>query len=155
MIERFLRPLRRRIHGMVGRAVLRAVNEAAKLQEVQIEARRGELLDGVERFQEYGFSSVPEPGAEAVLLAMGGMRQHSLAIAVDDRRHRPTDLAEGEVCLYTRLDEAGNLHRVILTEDRNIRAQAGDAFIEISPKQCVISAGVIELRGATKTVRIP
>src|SRR5262249_50314284 len=43
----------------------------------------------------------PLAGAEAVLLFPGGLRDHALALGVDDRRYRPTTWTDGEVGLYT------------------------------------------------------
>ena len=57
------------------------------------------MIDGAERFQIYGFSSHPRKGADALVLAVGGVRQHSIVL-VDDRRHRMKNLEESEVALY-------------------------------------------------------
>ena len=84
---------------MVGRAVLRVVYDDTGLQTVQVEALRGEVIDRAERLQSYGFTSHPKPGADAVVLAVGGIRQHPI-IMIDDRRNRMTDLDEGEVAMY-------------------------------------------------------
>ena len=85
---------------MVGRAVLTVVDDSTGLQTVQVEGLRGEVIDGAERMQLYGITSYPLKGADAVLLAVGGVRQHSVVL-IDDRRHRPTGLSEGEVCIYS------------------------------------------------------
>ncbi|EYC51698.1 hypothetical protein AZ34_11830 [Hylemonella gracilis str. Niagara R] len=102
-IERFvaaaLEPLRSRVQLMVGRAILKVVDDAGAIQRVQMSALAGELIEA-ERVQQYGFSSVPLQGAEAVFLAVGGDRGHAVVVAADDRRHRPRELKAGEVCLY-------------------------------------------------------
>lgn len=85
----------------VGRAILRSVNDSAKRQLVQIEALKGEVKDNVERVQEYGFTSVPLPGAQAVFVCVGGNRDHPVVIAADDPRHRVKGLKSGEVAIYT------------------------------------------------------
>lgn len=106
--QRMLRPLTQRIQLMVGRAVLQLVDDSTKLQSVQIMLLADELRDQVERFQNYGFTSVPLAGAEAVAVAVAGNRDHALVIAVDDRRYRLKGLAEGEVAIYT--DEGDKIH---------------------------------------------
>ena len=68
LLRRWLRPLNRRIMLLAGRAVLLAVDEKSGLQRVQLAGLSGETLDGVERFQQYGFTSNPFPGAEAVIV---------------------------------------------------------------------------------------
>jgi len=104
--------LARRIRLIASRAVLRLVDDAGGLQCVQLTLLADETRDGVERFQDYGLTSHPHPGAEAVAIALGGSRDHLVAIAIDDRRYRLRALAEGEVALY---DDLG--HQVHLTRD--------------------------------------
>lgn len=99
--RKLLKPLRDAISNLVSRAVVNRVDDARKVQELQLDVLAEETRDGVERFQEYGFTSVPLEGAEAVVLFVGGRRDHGLAVAVDDRRHRPTGLQPGEVAVYT------------------------------------------------------
>ena len=98
--ERLSRELRRRVMLMVGRAVLTVVNDETGLQLVQVEGLRGEVIDAAERFQIYGLTSHPLPGADALVLSVGGIRQHPVVL-IDDRRHRVKELEEGEVCIYT------------------------------------------------------
>lgn len=100
-ISRLLAPLRTRIANVVARAVVQLVHDGGRMQVTQLNVLSGETREGCERFQEYGLTSVPLPGAEAVVLFVGGRRDHGLVVAVDDRRYRPTGLEPGEVCLYS------------------------------------------------------
>ena len=122
--DRLIGPLRRRVLLMIGRAVVRVVDDSLKLQAVQVEGLPGEVLDGIERWQQYGFTSVPHPGAEAIIAALGGQRQHSVVLAVEDRRYRVMGLEQGEVCIYTDEDDS-DLHRITLGRGRVIRLEAG------------------------------
>lgn len=140
VVEHLTRPIRRRVMLMVGRAVLALVDDDPKLQVIQIRGLARETLDRVERFQEYGFTSVPLEGAEAVIVCPGGVRQHPLAIAVDDRRYRPTRLKPGEVCNYTYEDEDGRPHRVVLERGRKIRLSAGRSYILLEDSGVTIGA---------------
>ena len=106
VVERLIAPLRRRVLLMVGRAVVRLINDAPATQLVQVEALNGEILDDVERVQQYGISSCPPLGARAVLLSVGGMRQHPVVIAVEAPEYRPVSSRPGEVMLYTTLDRS-------------------------------------------------
>lgn len=99
-LSHLLRPLRVQLQNMVARAVVQVVNDSAKLQGVQLGVLDGEDIDDGERFQQYGFTSVPMPGAEAVVVFPGGDRGHPLVVAVDDRRYRLTGLTGGEVAIY-------------------------------------------------------
>jgi phage baseplate assembly protein V len=99
-VKSMLRTLSNRISNVAARAVVWLADDSKMLQQVQVSLQAREVRNA-ERFQEYGFTSVPLPESEAVLLFPGGMRDHALAICVDDRRHRPTNWLEGEVGLYT------------------------------------------------------
>lgn len=100
-LEHVLRPIRNAVRSTVARAVVHLVNDAKKLQLVQAGALAGETIDDAEHHQPYGFSSVPLDGAEAILVFPGGDRGHPIAVAVSDRRHRPTGGQAGEVVMYT------------------------------------------------------
>lgn len=85
---------------MVGRAVLTAVNDGAPIQELQIRVLADESLDRVPRFQNFGFSSVPPSGVQAIVLSVGGSRAGSVVVATEAPGLRPTGWAEGESGLY-------------------------------------------------------
>jgi len=101
IIKRVTAPLARRVRLMVGRGVVELVDDSLKMQGLQVTLLDGEVRDGVERMQQYGFTGRPFKDAEALLVAVGGNRGHLVAVAIDDRRYRPKTLAEGEVALYT------------------------------------------------------
>ena len=126
---RLMRELKRRVLLTVGRAVLALVDDSRKLQIVQVQGLAAETLDEVERFQQYGVTSHPHPGAECVVVAVGGMRQHSLVIAVDDRRYRIENLLRGEVCVYTDEDRPGDPHRITLKRGRVAQIEAAHVRI--------------------------
>ncbi|MGA0569653.1 phage baseplate assembly protein V [Variovorax sp. VNK109] len=119
-----LRSLGNRMRLSVARAVLDFVNDTLKLQAVQIQLQEGVVRDKVERFQNYGLTSVPLPGAEAVAVAVGGSTDHYLVIAVDDRNYRLQGLEGGEVALY---DDLG--HKVHLTRNGIVIDGAGHAVL--------------------------
>ena len=102
--ERLIRPVRTSVANTIARAVVRRVSDGALLQLLQLTDLPGAPIDGAERFQQYGFSSVPLEGAEAVTLFPNGNRAHPLVVAVDDRRHRPTGLPPGTTCVYAATD---------------------------------------------------
>ena len=133
--HRWLMQLARRMRLVVGRAVVRLVQDAAKLQELQIDMLAGETMDHVERWQQYGFTAHPHRGAEAITLSVGGQRAHTVAIAVDDRRYRLTGLAEGEVAIY---DDLGNV--IHLLRDR---------ILVSGVDQVEVTAPVVTINAAT------
>jgi len=108
-----MNPLEARLRGMIGRAIVRLVDDARQEQEVQLELLADESQDAVERIQPYGFTAHPHAGAEAIVGCVGGLRSHMIALVVGDRRYRLAGLEAGEVALY---DDLGNL--VKLGRDR-------------------------------------
>jgi len=93
--------------GMIMRAVVTRVTDSTEAQEVQGQVLRDEVLD-LERIQSYGMTAVPQVGAEAVVVFLGGSRSNGVVIAVEDRRYRLTGLAAGEVALYD--DQGQKVH---------------------------------------------
>lgn len=138
-ISRLIKPLRQRVSLMIGRCVLAASNDGLKFQEVQIKMLAGEVLDQIERVQNYGVSTRPQDGAEGIALSLGGDRSHTVVIAVDDRRYRVKSLAKGEVCTYTDEDTPGSDHRIHLKRGKEIHMIAGASSIVMTPTGITIS----------------
>jgi phage baseplate assembly protein V len=146
-LVKFLAPMRRRISLMVERAVVSVVNDALKMQGLQIGVLADEVRDNVERYQEYGFTSNPHPGAEAIVVALGGTRNRAVVVAVDDRRYRLKGLAPGEVALYT--DEGDKIH---FKRGRVIEVIAGTELKVTAP--LVTIAAATKVRMETPLVEI-
>ena len=84
----------------VARAVLNVVDDEGNMQRVQISLLEDEVIDDVERFQNYGFTSVPNEGSEATVVFVGADRSHPIVVVADDRRVRKKGLKPGEVAIY-------------------------------------------------------
>lgn len=133
-----------RVRGMIARVVLNLVNDAAKMQAVQVTLLHGQVADEAEHFQSYGFTSVPHPGAEGIGLAVGGSTGHTVVINVDDRRYRVKGLAGGEVALY---DDMG--HKVHLTRTGIVVDGAGQVVTLVNLPKLRVEAD-IEATGQIK-----
>lgn len=125
----------RRIQMMVARAVVQRVDDGTGIQSHQLGALADELVEDAERMQDYGFTSVPHPGAEAVVVFPGGLRSHGLIVAVGDRRYRLTGLQAGEVAMYDDQEQA-----VILTRE-GMRV-VSPLKIEIEAPEVTITASI-------------
>lgn len=108
--KRLLGPVWRRLRLLLSRGVLKLIEDGSGLQSVQV-TLLGEKPAWAERFQQYGMTSVPHGGAEALVAAVGGARAHLVAIAVDDRRYRMASLKTGEVAIYDDLGQSVHLTR--------------------------------------------
>jgi phage baseplate assembly protein V len=136
-----MRALRNRVMLTVARAVVSLVDDGKKMQTLQLQLLKREIREEVERFQNYGFTAKPFPGAEGVVVFVGGNRDHGLCIAVDDRRYRLKGLQDGEVAVYT--DEGDKIHfkrnRVIEVTTQTFRVNAGTK-VEINTPQFELNA---------------
>jgi len=150
-LAKFVAPLRARISNMVARAVIQLVNDDAKIQVLQIGILADETRDDVERLQNYGFTSVPLPGAEAVAIFVGGSRDHGFVVATDDRRHRLAGLKPGEVALY---NHAGAV--VLLREDGSIEVRGTSVVLNdgtLPVARAGDTAGPYPIVGGNSTVK--
>lgn len=161
-LQKALQPLSRKISNMISRAVINLVNDSEGIQIVQIGGYANEVLDNIERFQNFGFTSVPKKPdasgvAEAIVVFPAGLRSHGIVIALDDRRFRPTDTEEGESVMYSavgdtiKLDKDGNI-TITATNDIELTAfgkvivnSAGD--VDLNPTGKVAVAGNLEVTG--------
>lgn len=101
VIRAMLKPIKTRVDNMVARAVVRIIKDSGSIQLAQVSMLGGETRDNVENFQPYGFAYNAPPGSEALLLFIGGNRDHPLIGSITNRAARLKNLASGEVALYT------------------------------------------------------
>jgi phage baseplate assembly protein V len=131
-LHQLVKDARRRAIMSIVRGVLSAIDDTQQAQEVQIQLLSDETADGIERFQNYGFSSVPFPGAEAVMACVGGLRSHGIVIAVEDRRYRLVGGVAGEVSMYDDQGQLVSLKRdgIYLTTPFKVQVDAqGDVIV--------------------------
>ena len=81
-IRAMMRPLAMRVANTVARGVVQLVDDTTGLQFLQLGVLATEDVDECERFQEYGITSVPLEGAEAVVLFPDGDRTRPLVVGV-------------------------------------------------------------------------
>lgn len=132
-----LRPLQDKLAMMAAKAVVRLVGDTQGRQTLQVEILKDEVRDGVERAQNYGFTSHPLPGSDAIIVCAGGSRERSIAVVVDDRRYR-LQLQPGEVALY---DDLGNA--VKLLRDM-VKIEAVQHLEATAPTTKIVSEVTIE-----------
>lgn len=83
------------------RGRLTRVNSALNIQQVQADGLAGEQLQDAELFQHFGFTSNPPAGTQCVMLPIGGQTSHSIIIATENEKYRITQLASGEMAIYS------------------------------------------------------
>lgn len=103
---------------------------------------QGTTDDGpIDHAQQYGVASVPPPGDRMVVITVpiSNSAEHNVVVGeLDHTGARPTDLAIGDVCLYT-----GGGQRVWLKIDGTIRIVGpSGSSIEIAPGGAITLIGV-------------
>ena len=132
-LNRLLTPLKRRLQLLVDRAVLRIVTDSSERQQLQIQTQIGDTNSDVDRWQNYGHTSVPPLGAEAITLSVGGSRSNLVVICAEDKSVRLKDLDVGDSALY-HLEG----HFFKLTKDKRGQLVADEITIKV--KRANISA---------------
>lgn len=132
-VQKLLAPIRRRINGAITRAVVSGVVEGLQRQNLQLKMHADESVDDIERFQNYGCSSFPPIGSEAILAAIGGNLGNLVAVAVEDKKYRPKG-ESGDVFLY-HLEG----HKIRLTKDGKVVVTATDVIFEAANSFTIIS----------------
>lgn len=156
-LRRTLAPLGRGLKLMIGRAIVRLVEDVEGEQRMQIDGLADETLDGVPRAQDYGFVSRPLKGAAGILLSMGGVRGQAVVIAVGDRRHRLTGLVDGEVAMHD--DQGQKVHfkrdQILVETPFKVVVAAGAEATVTADKVVVISDDInLGAEGGAKVARV-
>jgi phage baseplate assembly protein V len=107
------------IRNMIARGVLETSTDQRGVQVLGLSLLDGERKDNLEKFGQYGFSSVPMDEAEAIVIFPGGDRSSGIVIATEQRDSRMTGLLSGETSIYT---NAGN--SIIIHMDGSIEITA-------------------------------
>lgn len=99
-----LQALMNKIFLMIGRGILKAIDDSGKTQLLQITALNKENISDVERPQQYGLATFPTSSMEAVIAFINGNRDHGIALIVSDRDNRPDGLKPGDVHVWSNKD---------------------------------------------------
>ncbi len=133
-VQKLLAPIRRRLVGMISRAVVTDINDSLKRQNIQIKIHYDESMDNVERFQNYGFSSNPPKGAEAIPVAVAGNLADIVVLAVEDKNVRPKDGDDLDVYVYH-----AEGHYIKLSKGGKAYVKATDVTLDTSNSCTIIS----------------
>ena len=152
LIETIRQEISRAINRLACSIVRRAMIGTAPSSTFFLQATgddSSETFDGVELWQQYGFSSRPPAGGEALLVCPGGEGAGAVAIATQDRSHRPATAA-AEVVIYGK--KGTGQPTISLASSGQVTITSGGA----TPGTVVLKAdGSIQVTaGAGKTVDV-
>lgn len=129
LIAAALQPIRDRLAMMVGRGVLAALEADGGLMRAGIEGIDDEVLGERDYVLDYGISTRPHPGAEALMLFLAGLRSNGVVVRLYDRRYT-ISLEYGEVAIHDDLGQKVHLTRtgIVATSPLDITVEAGETL---------------------------
>lgn len=133
--------LNTQVMNLIVRGVLESTDDAKGVQVGTFSLLHGEKRRGIERVQNYGFSSSPLADSEAIIVFPGGDRSAGVVVALDDRATRMSGLQAGEVAIYTHEGDSivlGTNNEITITTKRLIinaeeRVTITSPIIEFNP----------------------
>lgn len=95
-----LNRLARRILLLMARGTIALVDDGSSVQRLQVRLNALELIPDVPRYAEYGFTSNPPAGTQALVAFKNGDRNDGFVIATSNAKYRLTSLASGEMAIH-------------------------------------------------------
>ena len=97
--KRLLEPILNRIILMIVKSTIIKVKEGNNQLLCNVNLGHGEKVQDVEMLQQFGFVSIPENDAQAIVLCIGGDREHPIVISTDDENKR-IQVGQGNSGMY-------------------------------------------------------
>jgi phage baseplate assembly protein V len=145
------------VMNMIARGVLAATDDSKGVQVVSLSLLADERKDNVERFQNYGFTSVPTGESEAIVIFPGGDRSAGVIVALDDRGSRMTGLAAGEVAVYTHEGDSIVLkinneieittRRLVINAEETVEINAQQDVTITTPTRVLVTTPLLRVEG--------
>ena len=129
LIAAALAPIRDRLAMMVGRGVLAALEADGGLMKASVVGIDDEVLGERDYVLDYGVSTRPHPGAEALMLFLAGLRSNGMVVRLYDRRYTLM-LQYGEVAIHDDLGQKVHLTRdgIVATSPLHVTVEAGETL---------------------------
>ena len=157
--HRLLEPLSNRIKMVLNRALIDIVNDSTDMQLVQISIMSDEVKTDVERIQDYGFTSKPLKGSEALVGFINGNKDQGIVIKVDNAQYRLKGLEDGEVAMYNNTGAYVKMKKdgeIVMSSEKGITlsAKTGEDVV-VNGKNVTVnleSGGTFSVAGSNLTV---
>ncbi|QOT75050.1 phage baseplate assembly protein V [Cupriavidus basilensis] len=96
-----LEALGARVRMLVGRGRITTGNDAGGVQQQQVQLADVETGDNRPRVAEFGFTSMPPTGSDAVVVFLSGDRSAGVIIGTNHQASRPRNLKPGETMVFS------------------------------------------------------
>ncbi|WP_432731460.1 phage baseplate assembly protein V [Variovorax sp. W6] len=90
----------RRLQMALGVGRITTGNDSGLVQMHQVKLTGNDVRDNTARVVEYGFTSMPKPGCQALLIFVAGDRSNGVIVGTNDESARLKNLKPGEVAIY-------------------------------------------------------
>ena len=130
------------INNMLSRGIVLFASAAGMMQKLNVSLLFEESKADVEYFEQYGFTSIPNQGAETLTAFIEGDRSHGVVVASTDRRYRIKTLLSGEVAIY---DDIGT--SIMLKKTGIAIAGAGNNITITGSPTISITGGNVSVTG--------
>lgn len=134
--------LGRRILLMMARGAIALVDDTKGVQTLQVRLNALELIPDVPRYAEYGFTSNPPGGTQALVAFKNGDRNDGFVIATSNAKYRMTALATGEVAIH---DSRGQ--SVYLTEAGIVVNGGGNPITFTNTPEVIADTPLLKCKG--------
>lgn len=116
-----------KLSDFLARGVVLLADAKRRMRTLQVRLLAGEVRDGLEHVEPYGFTSEPLTDAEAFALFFSGERSHGIVFCVADRRYRLKPLQPGEVALYDDQGQKAHFTRdgIVVDTPKTLTVHAG------------------------------
>jgi phage baseplate assembly protein V len=142
--------LRNRLLLMIGRGRIKLVDDSGPVQTVQVAMQGGDVHDLMPRLAEYGFSSSPPAGSDALVAKLGGDHSHGVVAATGHQASRPRGLPIGASVVY---DNAGS--KVLLNADGTLTVHAQTSVrVETPGASVLLTTTTVTLQAGTASVAV-
>ena len=137
------------LRGLLGRGVVESVDDTPMMRTVQAEFLPGDVREGLEHFEPYGFTSRAKEGAEAIGAFFNGDRSHGVVLVTADRRFR-LHVEEGEVAVF---DDQGQ--KVVLKRDGILVETPNNLTATVGGNALATVSGTTTLKSGAVTIDAP
>lgn len=137
------------LRGLLGRGVVESVDDTPMMRTIQAEFLPGDVREGLEHFEPYGFTSRVKQGAEAIGAFFNGDRSHGVVLVTADRRFR-LHVEEGEVAVF---DDQGQ--KVVLKRDGILVETPKNLTATVGGNALATVSGTTTLKSGAVTIDAP
>lgn len=137
------------LRGLLGRGVVESVDDTPMMRTIQAEFLPGDVREGLEHFEPYGFTSRVKQGAEAIGAFFNGDRSHGVVLVTADRRFR-LHVEEGEVAVF---DDQGQ--KVVLKRDGILVETPKNLTATVGGNALATVSGTTTLKSGDVTIDAP